>query len=778
MPYMQRLVLGFAVGALLLGVPWPMGEWLPRRCLQVCAGALLPVAGCMLLAARRHGRPGSLAPVLGLLLGLGWSAWVHDSALAARLTGDSSGAVALTVRIAGAPEQPIAVPGQPRVVRFQARVLEQSAATRPDARHRRLRLTWYDPPPLAAGETWTLRAVLKQPWSYANPGGFDYERWLLGSAIHGTGWVRGGERLAGSAPAPLERLRRGLEAFLRDAKLEHAGVLLALLVGRTGAVPDDLWDILRVTGTVHLMVISGLHVSLAAALGFGAGRWLCRLLPPLLLWLDARAAGCLLGAMAAAAYVALAGAGLPALRALCMGAGVLFLLAGGRTGRTGSLCLLALALLLALDPLAVHQQGLWLSFGAVAILLLTLSQRHGRTGRVAELLRAQAALSAGMLPLVALLTGSLPVTGIPANLLAVPLMSLLVVPAALLGGLLLMVWPWAAGLLLQAADAVLGLVLAWLGWLAQAPSVSASGGAAALVTAQLAALWLLRGVPGRHLPVLLLCCLLPMAPRSTGVAPGSFRVMALDVGQGTAVLIDTRSHRLLYDAGPAFPSGFETGSAVVVPSIRATGPAALDALILSHDDLDHVGGAAYVRASLEPRRVLTAHASPGTEICHGRHWRWDGVTFRLLRVARPAAASSNDGSCILLVDNGRIAMLIAGDISIRVEAHLLRQLAAAAPPVVLMFAPHHGSGSSSSRALVRVVSPRLVFVSAGRGNRFGHPHARVLERYAAVGARDFQTGRDGALIWRSSAPDRVVLWRRERAPYWRAAPPAGSASKR
>lgn len=778
MPYMQRLVLGFSVGALLLGVPWPMGESLPRRCLQACAVALLPVAGLTLREARRHGNPGRLVPVLGLLLGLGWSAWVHDGALSARLTGDSSGAVAVTVRIVGAPEQAVPVPGRPRVVRFQARVLAQSGASRPDARGRRLRLTWYDPPPLAAGETWAVQAVLKQPWSYANPGGFDYERWLLGAGIQGTGWVRGGERQAGSAPAVLERLRGRLADTLRNAELRHGGVLLALLVGRTGAVPDGLWDVLRVTGTVHLMVISGLHVSLAAALGFAAGRWLCRLVPPLLLWLDARAAGCLLGALAAAAYVTLAGAGLPALRALCMGAGVLVLLAGGRTGRTGSLVLPALALLLALDPLAVHQQGLWLSFGAVAILLLTLSHRHGRTGRVADLLRAQVALSAGMLPLVSLLTGSLPLTGIPANLLAVPLMSLLVVPAALLGGLLLTFAPGAAGLALQAADAVLTVVLAWLEWLAQAPSVTASGGAPALLAAQLAALWLLRGVPGRHLPALLLCCLLPLAPRATGVAPGSFRVMALDVGQGTAVLIDTRRHRLLYDAGPAFPSGFETGSAVVVPSIRATGPAALDALILSHDDLDHVGGAAYVRASLSPRRVLAAAGTAGAKSCHGRRWRWDGVTFRVLRVARPAAASSNDGSCILLVDDGRIALLIAGDISSRVEAHLLRQLAAAPLPVVLMFAPHHGSGTSSSTALVRVVSPRLVFVSAGRSNRFGHPHARVLERYAAVGARNFQTGLEGALIWQSSHPDRVVPWRRQRAPYWRAPSPAGRVSRR
>jgi competence protein ComEC len=196
----------------------------------------------------------------------------------------------------------------------------------------------------------------------------------------------------------------------------------------------------------------------------------------------------------------------------------------------------------------------------------------------------------------------------------------------------------------------------------------------------------------------------------------------------------------------------------------ATGSGAVDALVLSHDDLDHVGGAPYLRRTLPVRRLLSSFELPGAQSCHGRAWVWDEVSFRLLRLRRPRAASDNDRSCVLLVSNGRRRLLLAGDIGAAVERALLRQLDGG---VTLMFAPHHGSGASSSRALVRIARPALVFVSAAFGNRYGHPHARVLARYHRVGARVHQTGREGALVWRSDRPGSVRRWRLEHGPYWR-----------
>jgi competence protein ComEC len=331
--------------------------------------------------------------------------------------------------------------------------------------------------------------------------------------------------------------------------------------------------------------------------------------------------------------------------------------------------------------------------------------------------------------------------------------------------------PEPVALLLRAADACASLLLRWLEVLAEVPLLHRPARWGPLLTAQAAALWMIAAPPCRGRAPLWLAGLLwlPVSqpgdpPRPETVPLGQFRVMALDVGQGTAVVVDTAGHRLLFDAGPAFPGGFETGSAVVAPSLVASGRGALDALVLSHDDLDHVGGAAYLRRTLTVRRWLSSFALSGAESCHGRGWAWDGVVFRFLRLPRPRDASDNDRSCVLMVGNGRERLLLAGDVGAAVERALVRELDG---PVTLMFAPHHGSGASSTRALVRVARPSLVFVSAALGNRYGHPHPRVVARYGAVGARVHQTGREGALIWRSDRPGTVLRWRVQRGPYWR-----------
>ncbi len=779
---MQGFLAGFCGGGLMLAVPWPGAETLPGRValLAGCAGA-----GWILLLPRfRRRSPGRAWPLvgLGLLAGLFWSATAHHQALVARhgegvagRAGDPAprDAVAVTARVESDPLPLRVAPGQPPALRFQARVSSSASGVSEGAS---LRLSWYGAESVRRGDVWRFRAVLRGPWGYANPGGFDYERWLLGAGIDATGYVRSGTLLARPPPAPIQRARDALTAMLAESGLPRRGILQALLTGWSGGIDGSHWETFRATGTVHLMVISGLHVSLAAALGLLLARWASRVCPLLPLWLDARSAGALGGAAVASAYVALAGAGVPALRALLMSVSVLAWSSWGRTGRVESGLLLALAAVLVFDPLAVHQQGFWLSFGAVFVLLMVLGGRCGRQSRVAALFRAQAALSLGLLPLLALGTGSLPWTGIPANLLAVPAMSLVVVPLTLLGGALAALSTAAAELVFRLADLTLAGVMAWLGWLARAPALHPAAPPLALLAAQLCALWWLLEPPRWHLPVLALCFALMLAHRSPRLQMGEYRVAALDVGQGTAVLVDTRGHRLLFDAGPAFPSGFETGSAVVVPSLLATGAPRLDTVILSHEDLDHVGGARYVSSVVEVGQVLSsgvrpdAGLRPETASCHGRRWRWDGVTFRVLRLPRPADASDNDRSCVLLVDDGRHRMLLAGDLSSRVEPALLRRLreAGGSLGVTLLFAPHHGSATSSSAALVRLLRPALVFVSAGRNNRFGHPHPQVVERYRRVGARLYQTGLEGALIWQSSEPERVVRWRADRAPYWRA----------
>jgi competence protein ComEC len=248
------------------------------------------------------------------------------------------------------------------------------------------------------------------------------------------------------------------------------------------------------------------------------------------------------------------------------------------------------------------------------------------------------------------------------------------------------------------------------------------------------------------------------------VPAGEFRVMALDVGQGSSIVVDTSNHRLLFDAGPRYPSGFDLGAAVVVPSIGATGARRLDVMVLSHSDLDHRGGAQSVLDALAPARVFESVPGPAAERCTaGISWRWDGVTFSFLS---PSAAipwaNDNDGSCVLEIGNARERVLLPGDISAAVERRLLRE----ANPVRLLFAPHHGSNTSSSNAFVRILHPDVVFVSAGKANRYGHPHGAVMRRYRAIDATVQITGEAGALVWESHRPREVQSYRFDRGAYW------------
>jgi competence protein ComEC len=382
--------------------------------------------------------------------------------------------------------------------------------------------------------------------------------------------------------------------------------------------------------------------------------------------------------------------------------------------------------------------------------------------------------------LLVVLTGMVPLAGFMANLVAVPMVSAVVVPLTLTGGLLVPVWPAAGAGCFGLADAVLEALFAVLEWCAAAPLVVTEPGALVAGFAVCAGgLWLFEVSGGRR--VLLLLCmgsaLLPILP---GIEPGEFRVVALDVGQGDAIMVDTARHRLLFDTGPAFPGGFETGSAVVVPSILATGKAAIDVLVLSHADLDHVGGAVAVSRALRVRRSYASFDSPGAMPCRSQTWTWDGVRFRFLEVPRPppddGAAGGNDDSCVLLVDDGHRRALLAGDVGARVERALLRSMPGR---VDLLFAPHHGSRSSSSRAFLRFTRPEWVFVSAGRDNRYGHPHPEVRERYVALGANVRETARAGALTWRSGAPGLTAGQRDGRIPYWRgyAAATGGPSSR-
>ena len=650
-----------------------------------------------------------------------------------------------------------------------------------DLTGRTLRLNWHRPPAVQPGETWRLAAEVRVPWGFRNPGGFDYERWLMANGVHGTGYVRRGERLGPADPALLERVHRAIaEQVQRFRNRPH---LLALATGDGSHLGDEHWSLLRRTGTVHLLVVSGLHVGLVAVFGLVVGRGIGRLVPAWLARMPLGRVAALVSLGAVVGFVWLSGAGIPAVRAGVMaGCGVLAFAAGRAAASVRWLALAAIAVLI-VQPLAPLSTGFWLSFGAVALLLAGLSNRVPAYGWLPGLARAQFLMMLGMTPLVAFFAGEAAPVAALANLYAVPWVSVVVVPLVLTALAASVLLPPLAELCWTGADAALSSLLGYLQWLDGAGVRRLPIGLEQLAASLLALGCLVRTGNWRGI----LACL-PLYAAGLVVLEqrpphGEVRVLSLDVGQGSAILIDTSRHRLLYDAGARYASGFDLGEAVVLPAIAATGRQRLDRVIVSHGDTDHAGGARAVLDGVPVESLVADVPGLGGRPCiRGERWTWDGVHFAILHPPESFGQTGNDASCVLAVTARSGRALLPGDIERRAERLLGAQ---GLEPVDLLFAPHHGSNTSSTGRFVAALSPRIAVMMAGFGNRYGHPHPAVVSRYRQAGADVRITGRDGALTWRSDTPGRIESLRRQRGFPWhwwinappRAKPAPGSGSE-
>lgn len=650
-------------------------------------------------------------------------------------------------------------------------------------------------PGLRAGERWRFTVRLRSPHGNANPHGFDRERWLWEQGIQATGTVRSGprdpapQRLGSTWWHPLDTARQAvverIEARVQDDP-RSAGVLAALVAGEQSAIERADWELFRTTGVAHLMSISGLHVTLfawlATALVGGLWRRLARRRPQALLALPTPWAAGLGGVVLATAYALFSGWGVPAQRTVLMLAVVVGLRLGVRHWPWPMVWLLAVAAVLLLDPWALMQPGFWLSFVAVAILFATDPGRRQRvqaadpppwTRRGARalwgLVREQGVVTVALAPLTLLLFGQWSVVGLAANLVAIPLVTLLITPLALLGVAAPPLWD-------AAAWAVQGLSLG-LQWLAQwswaalfrpvAPWPLALAAVLGGVLLVLRLPWAVR-LAGL---MLLWPALLYTPPRP---APGQFELMALDVGQGSAVLLRTARHSLLYDTGPRYgpqPDAADAGDRVVLPLLRALGER-LDTVVVSHRDSDHAGGAASVQAAQPQARWLSSFdADPARRCVAGQRWQWDGVDFEVLHPQPDHYAedgsgrlSSNAMSCVLRVSSGAHSAWLGGDIDAAQEVRLA--LARPGLDATVLLAPHHGSATSSSPVLLNTLRPRRVLVQSGYRNRFGHPAPVVLERYRERGIPWVNSPDCGAATWRSDQPDAVVCQREVDRRYW------------
>ncbi len=752
------------------------------------AAVLVPLVALWLLAARRKGAAAGLAARAVALAGFAiagfyWSATMGHWSLAHALADTWEGQ---DIELSGV----IADMTQPaeRGVRFVfdvEKVYSPGAEVPP-----RISLTWYQSgdsaqfPVLHAGQRWRLSARLRRPHGNANPGGFDFEAWMLERGIRAVGYVRAdtpAALIAARVNRPayvLERLREAMRARLFDALdgRAYAGVIVALAVGDQRAIAPSQWRVFTRTGVNHLMSISGLHITMVASLAYMLVLRLWRRSETLTLRLPAARSAAVAGLAAALAYAALSGFAVPAQRTVYMLAIVAAALWLGWMTRPLAVLAVAAALVIVVDPMAVISAGFWLSFGAVAVIMLANGGRIGRFSLLGAWARTQWAVTLALVPLLLAMFQQVSLVSPIANAVAIPLVSLVVVPLTLLAAVLPLDW------LAHAAHAVMAFCMGVLETLGRVPDAVWQQHAPpswAVPLAMLGALWMLlpRGFPARLVGAgFMLPLFLSLPPRPL---PGELWLTILDVGQGLAVVVRTQGHALLYDAGPAFSDQVSAGERIVVPYLRASGVQRLDGVIVSHDDLDHSGGALAVLQAMpvqwlssplsEVHPISDAAAHP-RRCSAGQHWEWDGVVFEMLHPETESYDEfnfkDNDRGCVLRIVSPYGAVLLPADIERRSEILLLRNSPERLSAEVLI-APHHGSRTSSTPEFVHAVAPRLVVFSVGYRNRFGHPHPAVVRRYRAQASELVRTDLAGAVLVRiSSSGIQTSGWRQLERRYW------------
>ncbi|MFM0603903.1 DNA internalization-related competence protein ComEC/Rec2 [Paraburkholderia sediminicola] len=795
----------------------------------------------VLPSARVHSRVGWGAVwIAALCTGFGYAAWRAETRLAVSLPSAWEGRdIDVVGSIKGLPSR------DDKGARFLFEVASVDAPI--DAFPRVIQLSWIaadtPAPLLEPGARWRLSVRLKRPHGNANFGVRDAEASLLARNVRATGYVSApahAVRLPGyarGASVTVDRWRAALRARIDKvlADAPHRGIVVALAIGAQDQVSAADWLLMRGTGTSHLVAISGLHIGFVAGLaawlagavwrrsGFIGRNW------PLLL--PAQVVAVTGGAVFAGLHAALAGFNVPAQRALWMAGVVALAFISGRNVARSVVLAWALGLVLLIDPWAVVSAGFWLSFCAVAAILFAMSgrprvqdhqQRRDEDGeggvaptrlsrlwsglgrrvrafgeRLRSAAHVQFAVTVALAPLTGYWFAQIPLIGPLANAFAIPWVSLLVTPAVLAGVALPAPFDAyafrAAHTLLDLLSAGLQMLSgpAWTLWRLPQPDAWALAAAAAGV------LWCLapRGWPLRWAaPLTWLPLLMPAPP---GPPHGSFRLTALDIGQGTSVLVETAHHALLFDTGPG-PESTHAGERVVVPFLQAHGVTALDTLIISHADSDHSGGAPAVLDAIEVRQMVAALAPANplwskakqrgadTLPCAaGQRWQWDGVEFAVLWPdAGPLQGKPNAHCCVLRVSTLPVAMkpsvmasppvaegmslaaggaavesvpagsvqtapvrmaaLLAADIEAPVERILLARDRDALRAQVLVV-PHHGSKTSSTEPFLDSIDPLVALFQVGYRNRFHHPNAGVFERYNARHIELARSDADGAV---------------------------------
>jgi len=748
--------------------------------------------------------------ILLLLLGFLYACYSADRQLSLRLDEHLTGKnIIVNGRVSSIPV------ADGKVQRFEFlveshRLLSDEEPTRTVADFpEKIRLSWYYGRQVNAGERWQLLLRLKPPHGFMNPGGFDYEAWLFQHGIQATGYVRKSKLnrreavAADSVNSLRQSLSRRIDALARRSSADegHAFSLVkALAVGDKYSISGLQWRVLANTGTSHLMAISGLHIGLASMFAYVLIR---RLVPAFVMkHMPAQHVALLGGLLVASLYALLAGLSIPTQRAIIMLFVLSLMLLTRRNHRPLDALGFALFVVLLIDPVAVLSAGFWFSFSAVAVIFISISTAQKQVGPgelmwlrakavLMQWLRLQLLISLFLLPLSLFMFQQVSLISPVANLLLIPYVSFLVVPVVLLAVVASFLWLPLSDMFFTLAANLLDFIWPLLSSLAALPYALWVRGDVGIIellaaTAALLLLFYIRSIRQRFdRPVTvyvlgLLVCLL-FAPLwmtdKTNLAEGDFQLTVLDVGQGSAAVIQTRDHVMVFDSGAKFSDRLNAGSGVVIPFLRTQGISVLDRLIISHGDADHIGGAQaildeYPEVFLIGQDIEPLHAGHRQPCEAGLKWHWDGVDFVFLSpdeeiISLSRKGRRNNHSCVLQVRSKSGSVLLTGDIEKDIEQWLLEKYGSQLASDVLIV-PHHGSNTSSSTAFIRVVDPEISLISVGYKNRYRLPSRRVTARYETQ-QRDFlQTDSSGAIILRLSQESGlgIVKYREQAARYW------------
>ena len=602
-------------------------------------------------------------------------------------------------------------------------------------RLRRVKVGLYDANLIVkSGDRINATVRLKPPNRFLNDESQDTILRSLRLGVDATGYIREVHQLKQSSS-----VRQRLFDQLGDRLPKNtAPILSAILLGESSLLAQSDWALLRQTGTIHLAVVSGIHlavITLSILISLRGIIFLLTYMFPLtrIAWFEQLPI--LLSMVAATVYLWLAGAGIPLQRAWVM---ALLLLGGMLFKRSPSAVKrlqIALVVVTLFDPLAVLDLGFWLSFGLVFLLLAMNRWRHNYPWWLSVIL-VQLLLTLLMLPLIVGGTGQLTLVGVVANIWAIPWVSILLYLSPILF------------LLGQFTDLAISFVEYWSIGFWSALKLTASIGlysdwpSLTLISLLLVFMGVLLLILPTRVRQFGLLMLMPLIfPKGESLQSGDFKIEILDVGQGQSLWVRTQNYHLVYDLGARSQSGWMSASMTLIPTLKANRVKEVD-LIISHSDVDHAGGLDALKEVVILNQVNSGQPEKtGGVSCSNQLVTRDAVQFRTSHL--PGMASDNDNSCVLLVDNGYCSFLVAGDLSSFAEIRLLEQYPF--PPITWLHLSHHGSQSSTSSYWLDQLNPQVALLSRGLNNRFNHPNEQVLERVSRRDITIFDTAVDGQI---------------------------------